>query len=95
MAIQLIPGGFLAIGSLFLRESPALLLRKGQEEKAMRNLTYLRMLPADHPYILEEVAIHRARIIEEQELAGDRGGVSGYLLGAIRELKIKHIRHRV
>lgn len=95
MAVQLIPGGILAIGSVFLRESPSLLLRKGRDEEAMRNLTYLRMLPEDHHYIQEEVAIHRARIAEEQEMAGDRSGISGYLLGAMKELRVKHVRHRV
>ncbi|GFZ46100.1 Quinate transporter [Saitozyma sp. JCM 24511] len=95
MAVQLIPGGMLALGSIFICESPALLLRRGKDELAMKNLMYLRRLPADHQYMREEVAMIRARMEEENALSGGQGGVVGYVKGGLRELKIKSIRHRV
>lgn len=95
MAVQLIPGGFLLIGSFFLRESPFHLLRRGKNEEALRNLTYLRMLPEDHPYIQEEVDLVRARMEEELSVAGGKTGIRGYLSGAMKELSKKHMRHRV
>ena len=95
MAIQLIPGGLLAIGTFFLCESPALLLRRGKDTEAMRNLTYLRKLPAEHRYIREEVGMIMARIEEERDLSGGKTGLVGYLKGAMKELNIRHIRHRL
>lgn len=95
MAVQLIPGGMLALGSIFICESPALLLRRGKDELAMNNLMYLRRLPEDHQYMREEVAMIRARMEEENALSGGQGGVVGYVKGGLRELKIKSIRHRV
>ena len=96
MAVQLIPGGLLFIGSFLLKESPFHLFRKGKEEQAMKNLTYLRNLPANHPYIVEEVEMARAKLEDELEMAGGRTGVKGYLSGAFKELlTVKDMRHRV
>ena len=95
LAVQLIPGGGLAIGSLFLRESPLLLLRKGRDEQAYRNLEFLRMLPRDHVYIQEEVALVRARMEDELAMSQGKTGVVGYLRGASKELRVKHMRHRL
>lgn len=95
IAVQIIPGGLLMIGTFFLTESPALLLRKGKEEQAIKNLCYLRQLPADHIYILEEVGMIRARLEDEAELARGRTGLMGYLRGAFRELNVQSIRYRV
>ncbi len=47
MAVQLIPGGILAIGTIFLNESPQYLIRKDRREEGIRNLCYLRNLPED------------------------------------------------
>ena len=95
MAVQLIPGGFLAIGSLLLRESPNFLLRHGKEDKALDNLSYLRMLPKDHHYIQEEVGFIKARMEDELLMSTGHSGVSGYLRGAFKELSAKHMRHRL
>jgi len=59
-AVQLIPGGCLLIGAFWLKESPRWLFANHKREKAMQNLCWIRNLPADHPYLLEEVeAIER------------------------------------
>ncbi|KAH7079899.1 general substrate transporter [Paraphoma chrysanthemicola] len=59
-AVQLIPGGCLLLGALWLKESPRWLFANHKREQAMKNLAWIRMLPEDHPYLLEEVeAIER------------------------------------
>lgn len=95
IAMQFVPGGLLAIGTLFLTESPALLLRKGKKEQAMKNLCYLRQLPEDHQYMLEEVGMIEARLAEQNELAGGKNNLAGVLRGAFTELKIDSIRYRL
>lgn len=95
MAVQLVPGGLLLIFSAFILESPAFLLRKGKDEQALKNLSYLRMLPSDHTYIQEEVGLVKAKLEEELEMSRGESGMTGYLKGAFRELKVKHMRHRL
>ncbi|KAK8064583.1 quinate permease [Apiospora phragmitis] len=55
-AVQLIPGGLLAVGALWLRESPRWLFSKGRRDQAMANLVWIRQLPRDDVYIIEEVS---------------------------------------
>jgi hypothetical protein len=43
-------------GTFLIRESPRWLFSKGRREEAIRNLSYLRHLPEDHIYIVEEVS---------------------------------------
>lgn len=63
--VQLIPAGILVIGALFIRESPRWLFLRGRREKAIANLCWMRQLPADDIYIIEEIgAIDQA--LEEQ-----------------------------
>ncbi|KAF7558750.1 hypothetical protein G7046_g5403 [Stylonectria norvegica] len=54
-AVQLIPGGLLLLGSLFIPESHRWLFSKGRREEAMKNLCWMRNLGPDHIYIIEEV----------------------------------------
>ncbi|KAK7914045.1 quinate permease [Apiospora marii] len=54
-AVQLIPGGLLAAGALWLRESPRWLFSKGKRDEAMANLCWIRNLPRDDVYMIEEV----------------------------------------
>lgn len=69
-AVQLIPAGLLLIGAFWLRESPRWLLSKGKREAALKNLCWIRQLPADEIYMVEEVAFLDAAL---EELAGEIG----------------------
>ncbi|KAJ5950953.1 Major facilitator superfamily domain general substrate transporter [Penicillium vulpinum] len=64
-AVQLIPSGLLLIGCYFLRESPRWLFGRGRREDAIKNLCWIRQLPEDDIYMIEEIgAIDQA--LEEQ-----------------------------
>lgn len=64
-AVQLIPAGLLLIGGIFIRESPRWLFLRGNRERAIENLCWVRNLPADDIYMIEEIgAIDQA--LEEQ-----------------------------
>jgi hypothetical protein len=95
MAMQLVCGGSLALGTFILRESPILLWRKGKRDQAIRNLCYLRNLPADHQYMLEEVGRIEARLEEEERLSGGRTGWVALLRGSTNELKTPTMRYRL
>jgi sugar porter (SP) family MFS transporter len=56
-AVQLIPGGLFALTAPFLIESPRWLLSKDRNDEAIARLTRIRKLPADHEYIVDEVAM--------------------------------------
>ncbi|KAJ5561915.1 hypothetical protein N7535_003622 [Penicillium sp. DV-2018c] len=64
-AVQLIPAGLLLIGGIFLRESPRWLFGRGRREQAIKNLCWIRQLPENDIYMVEEIgAIDQA--LEEQ-----------------------------
>lgn len=69
-AVQLIPAGLLLFGSVWIRESPRWLFQKGRREEAMRNLCWIRNLPADDLYIVEEVAFIDAALEEQRTTIG-------------------------
>ncbi|GKZ85085.1 hypothetical protein AnigIFM56816_010849 [Aspergillus niger] len=54
-AVQLIPAGLLIIGILFVKESPRWLFLRGRREEAIKNLCWIRQIPADHIYMIEEI----------------------------------------
>lgn len=65
-AIQLIPAGFMLIGSSMIRESPRWLFFQGRRAEAVQNLCWIRQVPESHIYIIEEIAaIDQA--LEEQK----------------------------
>ncbi|KAI9924882.1 hypothetical protein ASPWEDRAFT_27987 [Aspergillus wentii DTO 134E9] len=67
-AVQLIPSGLLLIGAIFIRESPRWLFGRGRREEAIKNLCWIRQLPEDDIYMIEEIgAIDQA--LEEQRSA--------------------------
>lgn len=55
-AVQLIPGGMLLLGAIYIPESPRWLFEKGQREKAIKVLSWMRNLEPDHQYIVEEIS---------------------------------------
>nr|POF03908.1 quinate permease [Quercus suber] len=55
-AVQLIPAGILLLGSLWIKESPRWLLSKNRRVEALENLCWIRKLPVDDIYLVEEVA---------------------------------------
>ncbi|KAK7414865.1 hypothetical protein QQZ08_012481 [Neonectria magnoliae] len=55
-AVQLIPAGLLLIGSCFIPESPRWLFSKGRREQGLKILCWMRNLPEDHIYIVEEMS---------------------------------------
>ncbi|KAM0472637.1 hypothetical protein ACHAPX_008598 [Trichoderma viride] len=54
-AVQLIPGGLLLIGAIFIPESPRWLFLKSKREEALKILCWMRQLDRDDKYIVEEV----------------------------------------
>jgi MFS family permease len=71
-AVQLIPAGMLLFGAFWIRESPRWLMSKHRREKAIKNLCWIRNLPADDLYIVEEVA-SLDLVLEEQAAAIGEG----------------------
>ncbi|KAL0265026.1 hypothetical protein SLS55_000983 [Diplodia seriata] len=69
-AVQLIPAGLLLFGSVWIRESPRWLFQKGRREEAMKNLCWIRNLPADDLYMVEEVAYIDAQLEETRSSIG-------------------------
>lgn len=65
-AVQLIPAGMLLIGAFWIKESPRWLFMKGRREQALSNLCWIRNLPADDLYIVEELAAIDAQIEHER-----------------------------
>lgn len=83
-AVQLIPGGLLLIGSLFLIESPRWLASRDRYHSAQMNLAKIRNLPSSAPYIEEEFEEIVRAIEDERRLAAERG--SGTFLSPIKEV---------
>jgi MFS family permease len=72
VAIQFIPAGLLILCMLPMIESPRWLISKGKREAAVKALSWVRNLPADHPYVVRELAMIETAV--EQELVGTHGG---------------------
>ena len=69
-AVQLIPAGLLFAGAFWIKESPRWLLSKGKRERALQNLCWIRQLPADEIYMVEEVAFLDAALEEQAGALG-------------------------
>lgn len=69
-AVQLILGGLLVIGAVFLVESPRWLLQRGKRAAAARALSKIRKLDETHPCLAEELGEMTAAVEHEQLLDG-------------------------
>ncbi|OAG08073.1 MFS quinate transporter-like protein QutD [Paraphaeosphaeria sporulosa] len=96
MAVQLIPAGILALMAPILKESPTWLLKRGREEEAYQVYSFIRMLPADHEYIAEDVHFIKEGIAKERAaLVGSTNATLGRVMkGAARESSLKGMRNR-
>ncbi|KAM3084132.1 hypothetical protein ACMFMF_001489 [Clarireedia jacksonii] len=69
-AIQLIPAGLMFIGLFFIKESPRWLMSKGKRNEALKNLCWIRKLPSDDMYMLEEVSAIDAALEHQHSTVG-------------------------
>ncbi|PBP15963.1 MFS quinate transporter QutD [Diplocarpon rosae] len=89
-AIQFIPGGLLIVAMYFQPESPRWLLKNGRDEQAIKNLTRIRDLPADDPYILWEVETCKEQVQRDFDL-----GANDSFLKKLRAVFAPGIRNRL
>ncbi|KAF7136977.1 hypothetical protein CNMCM5793_006681 [Aspergillus hiratsukae] len=95
MAVQIIPAGLLALMIPVLKESPTWLLKRGREKEAYQVYSYIRNLPINHQYIIEDVTFVKTRI--EREWAINANGspkFSTFLGSAAKEAVMKGMRNR-
>jgi len=69
-AIQLVPAGLLLVGSAWIKESPRWLLSKNRREEALKNLCWIRNLPSEDMYIVEEVTFLDLALEEQASTVG-------------------------
>ncbi|KAJ8110858.1 hypothetical protein OPT61_g6404 [Boeremia exigua] len=69
-AVQLIPAGLLLIGAVWLRESPRWQFARGDRERAVKDLCWIRNLDSTHPYMVEEIAAIDAEIEHDRMVVG-------------------------
>lgn len=67
--------------SMFALESPRWLIKVGKHEKAAKNLSQLRNLPEDHPYVQSELIDINDQLNREREAT-----MGTSWLGPLREL---------
>jgi hypothetical protein len=72
-SLHFIFAGIIFVLSFFQYESPRYLIKKRRLEQAVTNMTRIRRLPADHPYIVEEIAAINGQLQEEQEATKGQG----------------------
>ncbi|KAJ9115407.1 hypothetical protein QFC22_005164 [Naganishia vaughanmartiniae] len=72
VGFQLFIGLVIAVGILFLPESPRLLLGRGNVEAASRSIATLNAVPIDHPLVHEEIADLQALLAVEEQAGKGR-----------------------
>lgn len=92
VAVQFIPAGMVLLTMpFFCVESPRWLFSKNRTDRATKALCWVRNLPAEHPYIVQEIAEIQASITHELEVSG--GKRSNMQL--LKELSAPGMRWRV
>jgi sugar porter (SP) family MFS transporter len=86
--VQFFPAALLLVGAFFVPESPRWLLMVDKREQAIKNLTRIRGIPEDHPYLAFELNEVTKGVEAERALRGDSG-----LLRIAKELFVIH-NHR-
>lgn len=80
-SMHLMFAGLIFTLSFFARESPRWLVKVGRHEEALKNLSLLRQLPSDHPYVTAEIIDINDQLNREKEAT-----MGTTWLGPIREL---------
>ncbi|KAH8655826.1 putative sugar transporter [Xylariales sp. PMI_506] len=75
VAIQLIPAGLLILTMPFSIESPRWLISQNRHEAALKALSWVRNLPADHEWVRNEVEEIQSQVTHEAELSGGKQSV--------------------
>lgn len=66
-SLHIMFAGIIFCLSFFQFESPRFLIKKGREAQALETMARLRHLPADHPYVTQEIAAITIQHHEEME----------------------------
>ncbi|KAH7010145.1 MFS quinate transporter QutD [Ilyonectria destructans] len=82
VGVQLVPGTLLILGMLWAVESPRHSVAKGLHQKAIKDLQWLRNLPADHPHIRIMISNIQNQL-EHEGVSSTQGG--GNFRSVIRE----------
>jgi Sugar (and other) transporter len=85
VAIQLLPGILLLLGTTAIPESPKFLIEKGQYEGAEAALAWLRGVPTDN----RDVADEFTELLDDTEAMGALQARGSSLLHALRERSIR------
>jgi sugar porter (SP) family MFS transporter len=91
VAIQLVPACLLLLSMPFSIESPRWLISKNRHEAAVKALSWVRNLPADHPWIRGEIEEVQTQVTRETELSGGNQSV----FYGFTHLKDRSIRTRI
>lgn len=91
VGVQLIPAGMLLLCMSWMIESPRWLASKNKIARAQKSLAWVRNLPVDHPFVVNELAEIQAAINQELETSGDRRT----MLHVMRECVAPGVRNRI
>ncbi|KAL6450945.1 qutD Probable quinate permease [Candida maltosa Xu316] len=67
LSVKVMYNGLVAIGTIFVVESPRWLFKVGKDEKAIESLCKLRHLDPDHAYIRGEIEDIRGQVLDEKK----------------------------
>jgi MFS family permease len=89
--LHIIFAGIILIMSIFALESPRWLAKVGRDQEAAANMSKLRKLPIDHPYVQSELIDIQDQLDREREATLGSG-----FLGPFKELfLLKSNRYRI